>query len=177
MIPELDDWLPRPTLRVAHRRESAADPPTLWGAAAGLRLDEVPILGRLVLWRIPGTPHDQSFERLLRDPPFMVLQEAARLLVSGLVGRIWTPRRDYPQLRDGAEYRAVSEGNTARVAIGVRVTERAAGATIATEARVEAFGIQGQIGLTALRPIVRTFEHLLGSEALRAAVRRAEAGG
>ena len=177
MIPELDDWLPRPTLRVAHRRESSADPSSLWTAAAALRLDEVPILGRLVLWRIPGTPHDQNFQRLLCDPPFMVLQETERLLVSGLVGRIWTPRRDYPQLRDAEEYRGFAQGGTARVAIGVRVVAHPAGSTIGTEARVEAFGIQGQVGLTALRPIVRTFEHLLGSEALRAAVRHAESGG
>jgi len=39
---------------------------------------------------------------------------------------------------------------------------------------VEAFGAQGRVGLGTLRPIVRAFGNLVGSEGIRAAVRRAE---
>ena len=34
----------------------------------------------------------------------MVLQEEEHALVSGLVGRIWTLRRDYPQLGSPEEF-------------------------------------------------------------------------
>jgi hypothetical protein len=45
-----------------------------------------------------------------------------------------------------------------------------------SEARVKPIGAQGSIGVAAVRPIVRTFQHLVGSEGIRAAVRRAEGG-
>ncbi len=35
--------------------------------------------------------------------------------MSGIVGRIWTLRRDYPELRDPEEFRAWSTPGTARV--------------------------------------------------------------
>ena len=171
---ELDDWLPKPTLRVAHRRRSSASAERLWEAAGDLRLSDTPVLGRLVQWRIPGLDRDQTFDRLLREPPFMVLAEHDQALVSGLVGRIWTLRRDYPRLVDRDAFREWSQTGTARVAIATWVQPGARRSTLCTEARVEAIGAQGQVGMTAVRPLVRAFEHLLATEALRTAVRRAE---
>jgi hypothetical protein len=174
----LDDWLPRPALRVAHRRESSASAQALWEAASALRLDEAPVLGRLVQWRIPGVPRDQPFDRLLRDPPFLVLAERPqRALVSGLVGRIWTLRRDYPRLGGPEEFREWDQRGSARVVIASWVDETGERAALCTEARVEGIGAQGQVGIAAVRPLVRGFQHLLGTEALRAAVRAAERGG
>jgi len=43
-----------------------------------------------------------------------------------------------------------------------------------SETRVRAYGPQGRIGLASLRPLVRAFEQLIGSDALAAAVRQAE---
>ena len=174
---QLEDWLPDPAIRVAHRRRSSASPDELWRAAGSLRLDESPVLGRLVRWRIPGLARDVTFDRLFRDPPFMVLAEHERALLSGLVGRIWTLRRDYPALAGPAEFRDWSERGTARVVIATWVEDHARGGSLATEARVEAVGAQGQVGVAAVRPLVRGFQGLVGSEALRAAVRRAESGG
>ena len=45
----------------------------------------------------------------------MVLEEGEDGLVSGLVGRIWTLRRDYPQLSDAEEFQHWSQRGTARV--------------------------------------------------------------
>ncbi len=171
---ELDDWLDRPAIRVTHRRASTASPEALWAAARTLGLDESPVLGRLVQWRIPDTPRGLAFDQLLREPPFLVLAERERALVSGLVGRIWTLRRDYPALRDAAQFRDWSQRGTARVVIAICAVEDRRGGALAVEARVQALGPQGQVGVAAVRPLVRGFQHLIGTEALRAAVRRAE---
>ncbi len=176
MTAELDDWLPRPAIRVAHRRASTAPAAELWRAAAQLRLADSPVLGRLVQWRIPGLRRDLRFDQMFREPPFMVLAEHEHVLVTGLVGRIWTLRRDYPRLEGPEEFRKWSRGGTARVAIAMWSEDRDGGGTLAAEARVQAIGIQGQVGIAAVRPLVRGFEQLIGTETLRAAVRRAEQG-
>jgi hypothetical protein len=174
---ELEDWLPDPALRVAHRRRSRASGQRLWEAAREIRLEESPLLGRLIQWRIPGTPRELSFDGLFRQAPFMVLAEHERALVSGLVGRIWTLRRDYPALSDPEEFRAWEQRGTARVVIANWVVEDDEGAVLHSEARVQALGGQGQVGIAAVRPLVSGFQGLIATETLRVAVRRAERGG
>jgi len=133
------------------------------------------MLGRLLRWRIPGLARTLSYDSLFREPPFVVLDEGPHLLVSGLVGRIWTLRRDYPELRSADEFCEWSERGTARVAFAHWAEEvSGGGAALASEARVQPIGTQGRIGVAAVRPIVRSFQHLVGSEGIRAAVRRAE---
>jgi hypothetical protein len=44
------------------------------------------------------------------------------------------------------------------------------------EVRVQAYGAQGRLGLASVRPLIRAFQHLVGSDAITAAVRRAESG-
>lgn len=177
MTPELDRWLASPGLRVAHRRESTAPREALWHAARTVRLGDTSVLGRLVRWRIPGTRGDLAFDELLRTPPFLVLEEdeEAPMLVSGLVGRIWTLRRDYPVLEDPDEFRNWSRRGTAKVVLATWIEGSADGSSaLATEVRVEALGSQGRLGVAAVRPLVSTFHHLLGSDGLEAAVRLAE---
>jgi hypothetical protein len=174
--PDLDYWLPDPSLRVAYRRESSAPPERLWEAARSIRLTDTRLLGRLVRWRIPGLPAELAFDELFRAPPFMVLsEEDQRVLVSGLVGRIWTLRRDYPELSDPREFREWSAWGTARVLfanwIETTSSERSA---IHAEVRVEAIGPQGRIGVAAVRPLVGAFGHLVGSDGIELAARRAE---
>src|SRR5438067_8015886 len=103
-VPNLDQWLPDPSVRVVHARGANADPERLWEAARSIRLDQTRLLGRLVRWRIPGVPVHSSFQELFSQPPFCVLQEGRSALLSGLVGRIWTLRRDYPQVDGPEEY-------------------------------------------------------------------------
>ena len=142
-----------------------------------MRLNDTRLLGRLVRWRIPGLPPSLTFDEMFRSPPFLVLdQEADDALVSGLVGRIWTLRRDYPELRDADEFRAWSTPGTARVVFANWVQPlTSGGATLNSETRVEAIGAQGRLGLAAVRPLVSAFHGLVGSEAIAAAVRFAEA--
>jgi hypothetical protein len=173
---EVDAWLPDSAIRVAHRVRSTATPEELWRAASELTLAQSPVLGRLVQWRIPGTARELTFDRLLREAPFLVLLEGERARLSGLVGRIWTLRRDYPELHEPEQFRGFSESGSARVAIGIWAEEDARGGALCAEARVQGLGVQGQIGVGAVRPLVRGFQHLISSEALRAAVRRAERG-
>jgi hypothetical protein len=162
-------------LRVAHGRESKAPSEALWCAAREVRLSDTRTLGRLIRWRIPGVPAEASFDELFRNPPFHVLHEEPGALVSGLVGRIWTPRRDYPLLRDPDEFRAWATPGTARVLFASWVEPVGdGGSALRSEARVEAFGAQGRIGVAAVRPLVRGFHQLIGSEGIGAAVRRAE---
>lgn len=175
-MPDLDHWLPKPSMRVAHRRESDASPERLWAASREVKLTDTRRLGRMVRWRIPGLASDITFDELFRTPPFIVLSEAeGRMLLSGLVGRIWTLRRDYPRLDDPEEYREWSTGGTARVLFANWVQETPSGrAALQSEVRVEAFGAQGRIGLAAVRPLVGAFGNLIGSDGIEAAVRLAE---
>lgn len=142
-----------------------------------VRLADTGLLGRLIGWRIPGLARDGGFDALFREPPFIVLRTGDRALVSGLVGRIWTLRRDYPQLTEADEFRAWSRRGTARVVFANWVAPTEDGSELRSEVRVQAFGVQGRVGLTAVRPLVGRFHGLVGSEGLRAAVRLAEAGG
>jgi len=175
MRPDLDDWLPDPALRVYHRRESAARPERLWDAARHVRLSETTVLGRLICWRIPGVPLQVTFDELFRDPPFAVLKETDEALVSGLVGRIWTVRRDYPRIATPDEFRAWSQPGTARVLFANWIESAARGRVLlASETRVQALGFQGRVGVAAVRPLISAFHNLVGNEAIEAAVRRAE---
>lgn len=172
--PDLDTWLPDPALRVTHRRESSVSAADLWQAAREVRLSDTTRLGRLVRWRIPGLARGLVYDDLFRQAPFIVLEEGEHALVSGLVGRIWTLRRDYPELGSPEEFAEWSEGGTARVVIANWTESRNGGSVLTAEARVEPIGAQGRLGVAAVRPVVRAFQGLVGSDGISAAVRRAE---
>jgi hypothetical protein len=172
--PDLDRWIDDPSIRVSYRRETSVSADRLWEAARGVRLSDARRLGRLIRWRIPGLAPDLTFDAMFRSPPFMVLDEdPGRLLVSGLVGRIWTLRRDYPELHDPEEFQDWSSSGTARVVFANWITD--SGSTqLHAEVRVDALGVQGRIGVAAVRPLVRTFGSLVGSDGIEAAIRGAE---
>jgi hypothetical protein len=165
-------------MRVSHRRGSSAPADRLWDAARGVRLSDARLLGRLVRWRIPGLDPDLAFDELFRAPPFMVLvEEPGRALVSGLVGRIWTLRRDYPELKGPEAFRDWGTSGTARVVFANWIEESAETNAIYAEVRVEAIGAQGRVGVAAVRPLVRAFGSLIGSDGIDIAARRAEREG
>jgi hypothetical protein len=174
--PDLDRWLSEPSLRVAHQRESAAEPDRLWEAARRVRLADVGLLGRLVRWRIPGVPADMSCDQMFRSQPFIVLDDDdGESLVSGLVGRIWTLRRDYPKLREPHEYRSWDVAGTAKVLFATWVEPRPAErSALCMEARVRGIGTKGRLGVAAVRPLVSRFQQLIGSDGIETAVRMAE---
>jgi hypothetical protein len=175
--PDLEHWIPNPAVCIVHSRESSASADQLWAAARAVRVSDAGLLGRLIRWRIPGTPPQLSFDELFRCPPFAVLDgDQAHALVSGLVGRIWTIRRDYPSLSTPEEFRTWREPGTARVLFANWVS-RGDGdrARLTSEARVDANGRQGRIGLAAVRPLVASFHGLIASDGIAAAVRLAEA--
>jgi hypothetical protein len=161
---------------VAHRRESDAPPDRLWAAGREVKLTDTRMLGRLVRWRIPGLAPGISFDELFRTPPFIVLtDDEEQALLSGLVGRIWTLRRDYPRLSDPEEFREWSAGGTARVLFANWIEQTPSGrAALRSEVRVEAIGAQGRVGVAAVRPLVGAFGNLIGSDGIEAAVRLAE---
>ena len=172
--PDLDAWLPDPAIRTRHRRVSRADPGPLWDAAESVRLRDTRTLGRIVRWRIPGIPAEQTFGELFRAHPFTILAEGERCLVSGLVGRIWTLERDYPRLEGPDAFRNWDRGATARVLIANWVEPDERGSALVSESRVGAVDRRAALRVRALWTVVGRFERLIGGEALRAAVRRAE---
>jgi hypothetical protein len=172
--PELDPWLSNPAVRVVHARRSRAGAEELWRAARTVRVRETALLGRLVQWRIPGTPGELSFDELFRRAPFTVLEEGERSLVSGIVGRIWTVRRDYPELGDAEDFRHCEVPGTARVVFALWAVEERGGARLSSEVRVSPIGAQGRFGVAAVRPLVAAFHQLIASDGLAAAIRRAE---
>jgi hypothetical protein len=172
--PNLDAWLADPSTRTVHRRVARADQDALWRAMGTVRLSECRMLGRLVRWRIPGEPAQITFRELLRRDPFSVLDEGERWSVSGLVGRIWTLRRDYPHLADADAFRDWHRGGTAKVLFAHWVEPAGAGrSAVVSEVRVAVADLQGRIGLRLVRPLVASFEPLIGNEALALAARRA----
>ena len=111
-----------------------------------MRVRDVGVLGRLVRWRIPGTPPDLAFDQLFRQPPFIALEDGAGMLISGLVGRIWTLRRDYPHLAHPDEFRDWSERGTVRVVFANWVRESPRGAVLTAEARSSRSACRGGSG-------------------------------
>jgi len=174
---DLDRWLPHAVVRTHHRRTAGATPATLWRAAQEISLADTRALGRLIRWRIPGTPARRTYDGLFRSYPFTVLEQGESHLVSGLCGRIWTLERDYPSLAGPAEFAAWDVQGTVRVLFAHWVTPAGNGrAQLSTEARVEPVDRQSALRLKTLWSVIGRFEPLVGTEPLRLAVRRAESG-
>jgi hypothetical protein len=163
-----------PVIRTRHRREAPVAPEALWQAARAIRLDETRTLGRLIGWRIPGTPMHETFVELFACDPFCVLDEGPTHSVSGLCGRIWTLRRDYPHLSGPEAFRDWDEPGTARV-LFAHWTEPTAdgGSAIVSEARVAAVDTRARFALSVLWATMRGFERRIGGEALSLAAARA----
>jgi len=173
--PALDHWLPDPRVRVHHRRGAAAAPADLWQAARDIRIADTRGLGRLVRWRIPGTPAALKYDELFRSYPFTVLEAGERHLVSGLCGRIWTLQRDYPALSGPDAFRAWDEAGTVRVLFAHWVERDGGGrAELISEARVAPVDRRAGIRLRALWTLIGRFEPLVGAEPLELAARRAD---
>jgi hypothetical protein len=174
---DLDGWLPDPAIRTRHGRAGQVTPDALWAAAASLRVDETGPLGRVVRWRIPGLPGGVTFQAMFAAPPFTVLAEGERWSVSGLVGRIWTLRRDYPRLEDAEAFRRWDQPGTVRVLFAHAVVEDAdARCLLVSEGRIAPVDRSAALRLRALWAVVGPWERLIGGEALARVVRRAEAG-
>ena len=175
MHPDLDSWLPDPQVRTCHRRSAEAEADRLWRAAGTVRLSDAPVLGRAVRWRIPGTSPDVSFRDLFREYPFAVIADGAHWSVSGMCGRIWTLRRDYPRLEGADDFLAWEEPGTVRVVLAHWIEPDGAGrSSLVSEARIKPVDGQAGLRLRAVWAIVGHFERLIGSEVLSAAVREAE---
>jgi hypothetical protein len=172
MVPDLDTWLDRPQIRIRHRREANAAPDELWAAAQAVRLRDTRSLGRLIRLRIPGLSPDLRFDEMFRAPPFNVLFEEERALVSGLAGSIWTIRRDYPRLSGADEFRSWSQRGTARVLFANWVEPVGSGrAALVSETRVQAVDRRGRLGLALVRPLISSSHQLISRDGIRAALR------
>lgn len=176
MKPDLDTWLEGALIHVHHRREADVEPAALWAAARSIRLADTRTLGRLVRLRIPGLSAGSVYDDMFRSPPFNVLYEDDGALVSGLVGRIWTLRRDYPELAKPDDFRHWSARGTVRVMFANWVepigSDRAA---LVNETRVDAVDRGARLGLSTLRPLIARAHNLIGSEGLDIAIKRAQA--
>ena len=170
-----DEWLPDPQVRTRHRRSARAGADALWHAAEGVRICEAPTLGRAIRWRIPGTPPDLAYRDLLRRYPFAVIDEGERWSASGLCGRIWTLRRDYPRIEGAREFAAWDEPGTVKVLLVHRVEAHEDGRNaLVSEARIQPVDRSASLRLRALWAIVGHLERLIGGEVLGIAARRAE---
>jgi hypothetical protein len=173
--PDLDSWLERPVIRIHHRREANVDPEALWAAARSVRLADTRALGRLIRLRIPGVPLGITFDELFRAPPFTVLRVDDSTLLSGLVGRIWTIRRDYPSLSGPDEFRYWSARGTVRVLFATWVEPAGPGVSaLVSETRVAAVDRRARLGLVAVRPLIAASQNLVASDGIDIAVARAD---
>jgi hypothetical protein len=174
---DLDAWLPEPQVRTRHRRVARAPVQDLWAAAGAVRLDEARTLGRLVRWRIPGLAPDTRFQAMLAAPPFTLLGEGPTWSVSGLVGKIWTLRHDYPVLADAEAFRSWREPDSVRVLFAHWAEpEPGGGSVLVHEARVAPTDRRAALRLRGLWAVVGAFERFIGAEALVLAADHAEAG-
>ena len=175
MRPEdLDAWLPDPVVRTCHERHAAAPADVLWDAALGVCLSDTRTLGRLVRWRIPGTPEHQTYRAMFAQYPFVLLAEGPGWSMSGLCGRIWTPQRDYPRLDGPEAFRTWDRPGTVRVLFAHWVQDGADGtSTIVSEARVAATDRAARLRLRSVWAVMGVFERLIGAEPLAVAAERA----
>ena len=174
----LDDWLPEPQVRTRHERTAKATPDGLWRAAETVQVCDAPVLGRIVRWRIPGTPRDMPFREMFQRYPFTVLAEGERWTASGLCGRIWTLQRDYPRIDSAEDFLAWDRPGTVRVLFAHWIEPASDGqAAIVSESRVQAVDRRAGLRLRALWTLIGRFERLIGAEALGVAASRAEDGG
>ncbi len=173
---ELEAWLPSPTIRAHHTRTARADPARLWEAASAVRLDEAPAIARLVHWRLPGTPADDTFHGMLSRAPFTVLQEGEHWSLSGLCGRIWTLSRDYVTLSGADEFRDWRRPGTVRVLFAHWIEPGDEGHShLFSQVRVSPVDRRAALALRSLWLVVGAFERLIGNEVLALAVRDAQA--
>jgi hypothetical protein len=171
---DLDAWLPDPQVRTLHRRSAETDADRLWNAAESVRLRDAPVLGRAVRWRIPGSSLDLTFWDLFRQYPFSVIAEGARWSVSGMCGRIWTLRRDYPRIDGAKEFLAWEEPGTARVLLAHWIEgNRREQSALVSETRIKPVDGQARLRIRALWALVGRIEPLIQREALRSATQRA----
>lgn len=161
-------------MRIRHRREAEIEPAVLWAAASAVRLSDTRRLGRLIRLRIPGLDPDLTIDQMFRSAPFNVLEDGRRMLVAGLVGRIWTLRRDYPSLSDPEEFRTWSGRGTVRVLFANWVEDIPGGSALVSETRVAAVDWRGRVGLAAVRPLISRSHGLISSDGIDAALARAD---
>ena len=172
---DLDAWLPDPQVRTRHRRSAHADADRLWHAAETVRLRDAPTLGRAVRWRIPGTPPDLSFRDLFRQYPFAVIAEGTRWSISGMCGRIWTLRRDYPRIEGAEDFLSWDQPGTVRVVLAHWIELDGPGrSALVSEARIKPVDRRAGFRLRALWALIGHFERLIGGEVLRLAAQRAD---
>jgi hypothetical protein len=171
----LERWAGAPAVRSRQLRSARTDAGTLWDCAASIRLADTRTLGRLVRWRIPGTPASLTFHELFSRYPFTVLEGGDTWQLSGLCGRIWTLQRDYPRLDGPQDFEAWDEPGTVKVLFAHWTRPAGDGAELISEARVTPVDRRAGLRLRALWRIVAPFERLVGAEPLALAKRRAEA--
>ena len=162
-------------MRTHHRRRTAADPAALWECAQAVRLAETGTLGRLVRWRIPGTPADVRYAELFSAYPFVLLEEGDGYAISGLCGRIWTLQRDYPRLEGPQDFLDWDQRGTVRVLFAHWVEDLGDGRSeLVSEARVKPTDRLAGMRLRALWSVIGPFQRFVGAEPLTLAARRAE---
>ena len=171
----LERWGGSPAVRSRHARTANADVAALWEAAASIRLSDTRTLGRLVRWRIPGTPPSLTFHELFSRYPFTVLDGGDTWQLSGLCGRIWTLQRDYPRLSGPEEYESWEEKGTVKVLFAHWTRPDGEGRSeLISEARVTPVDRRASLRLRGLWSVISPFERLVGAEPLALAQRRAE---
>ena len=171
----LERWGGSPAVRSRHTRTARADTAALWEAAASIRLSDTRTLGRLVRWRIPGTPASLTFHELFSRYPFTVLDGGDTWQLSGLCGRIWTLQRDYPRLSGPEAYESWDEKGTVKVLFAHWTRPGADGRSeLVSEARVTPVDRRASLRLRGLWSVISPFERLVGAEPLALAQRRAE---
>ena len=173
MSVDLDRWLPDPQVQTFHRRSASVAADDLWHAAETVRVCDAPTLGRILRWRIPGTPRDLPYRDVFRRYPFTVLDEGEHWSISGLCGRIWTLQRDYARLSGPDDFLAWDEPGTARVVFGHWIEPNGGRSTLVSESRIDPVGRRAGLRTRALWGTVGRFEKLIGGEALKAASKRA----
>jgi hypothetical protein len=130
-----------------------------------------------VRWRIPGTTPDLRFRDLFRQYPFTVIDEGTRWSVSGLCGRIWTLRRDYPRIEGPDDFLAWDQRGTVRVLLAHWIELDGPGqSALVSEARIKPVNGRAGLRLRALWALVGHLERFIGGEVLHVAARRATQG-
>ena len=125
------------------------------------------------LGRYAPSPHTPLSE-VLAAHPFLLLGEEGLVSLSGLVGKLWSLGDTFVRLESGEEWREFCEPGYVKVLVRHEAREHERGAEIVSDVRLRC---TNRRALWRFRPFwgfISPFTRYVGSEALVAAVRRAE---
>ena len=141
-----------------------------------MRVRETRTLRPIIAWRLGryAPAPDDALRAVLGRHPFVLLAEDARVSVSGLAGRLWSPSDTFVEFAGADAFRDWSEPGYCKVAVRHEAVARAGGSELRSDVRIWCTSRGAQLRFRPYWAFIGPFARFIGPELLAAAVRSAE---